>query len=171
MQGSQSARVCVRERVSLQRACDQARGVYDHALSGVFLYKKRYPPTCGAYFYLLLSVLTPLLLIFAVFCFFAVSILYFSIFFCYSTVMDFPPILEDLGDDLGAGGGSFSLDDLDLDDVSFRHAAVGTYSAAGPSGTTGVSGGSSSHPRPLRGDPISVTYSLETHAWTMFSSG
>ena len=76
--------------------------------------------------------------------------------------MDFPPVPEDLGDDLGAGAGSFSLDDLDLDDVSFRQTVAGTSSAAGPSG---VSGGSSSHPRLSRGDPIPVTYNLETHAW------
>ena len=79
--------------------------------------------------------------------------------------MDFPPIPEDLGDDLGAGAGSFSLDDLDLDDVSFRQTVAGTSSAAGPSGTTGVSGGSSSCPRLSRGDPIPITYSLETYAW------
>ena len=79
--------------------------------------------------------------------------------------MDFPPVPEDLGDDLGAGAGSFSLDDLDFDDSSFQQPVAGASSAAGPSGTTGVSGGSSSHPRPPRGDPIPVTYSLETHAW------
>ena len=76
--------------------------------------------------------------------------------------MDFPPFPEDLGDDLGAGAGSFSLDDLNLDDVSFRQTVAGTSSAAGPSG---VSGGSSSHPRLSRGDPIPVTYNLEAHAW------
>ena len=85
-----------------------------------------------------------------------------AVFFCYSTVMDFPPVLEDLGDDLGAGAGSFSLDDLDLDDASFRQTVVGTFSVVGPSG---VSGGSSSHPHLFRGDPIPVTYNLETHAW------
>ena len=79
--------------------------------------------------------------------------------------MDFPPVPKDLGDDFGAGASSFSLDDLDLDDVSFRQTVAGTSSAAGPSGTTGVSGGSSSHPCLSRGDPIPVTYSLETHAW------
>ena len=76
--------------------------------------------------------------------------------------MDFPHVPEDLGDDLGAGAGSFSLDDFDLDDVSFRQTVAGTSSAAGP---LRVSGGSSSHPGLSRGDPIPVTYNLETHAW------
>ena len=75
--------------------------------------------------------------------------------------MDFPHVPEDLGDDLGAGAGSFSLDDFDLDDVSFRRTVAGTSSATGPSG---VSGGSSSHPYLSRGDPVPVTYNLETHA-------
>ena len=78
--------------------------------------------------------------------------------------MDFPPVPEDLGDDLGAGVGSFSHDDLDFDDVSFRQTVAGTSSAAGPSGTTRVSGGSSSHPCLSRGDPILVVHSLETYA-------
>ena len=76
--------------------------------------------------------------------------------------MDFPHVPEDLGDDLGAGAGSFSLDDFDLDDVSFRQTVAGTSAAAGPSG---VSGRSSSHPHLSRGDPVPVTYNLETHAW------
>ena len=96
------------------------------------------------------------------FCSFLLLFLYFfTVSFCYSAVMEFPLIPEDLGDDLGAGAGSFSLDDFDLDDVSFRQTVAGT-SAAGPSG---VSGGSSSHPCLSRGDPIPVTYNLETHAW------
>ena len=97
------------------------------------------------------------------FCNFLLLFLYFSaVLVCYSTVMDFLPVLEDLGDDLGAGAGSFSLDDLDLDDVLFRQTVAWTSSAAGPSG---VSDGSSSHPHLSRGDPIPVTYNLETHAW------
>ena len=79
--------------------------------------------------------------------------------------MDFPHVPEDLGDDLGAGAASFSFEDFDLDDVSFPQAVARTSSAAGPSGATGVSGGSSSRPRLSRGDPIPVSYSLETHAW------
>ena len=85
------------------------------------------------------------------FCSFLLLFLYFSaVFLCFllfSAVMDFPHVPEDLGDDLGASAGSFSLDDFDLDDVSFRQTVAGTSYAASLSRTTGVSGGSSSHPR------------------------
>ena len=131
---------------------------------GRFLYKKGAPLMCDANFYLLLSILTPHLLIFTVF------------YFCFSTfllflfvsllIMDFPHVLEDLGDDFdGAGAASFSFEDFDLGDVSFPQAVAGTSSAAGPSGATGVSGGSSSYPHLSQGDPIPVVHSLETHAW------
>ena len=77
--------------------------------------------------------------------------------------MDFPHVPEDLGD--GLGGGAFSFEDFDLGDTSFPQAIAETSSAAGPSEATGVSGGSSSHPCLSRGDPIPVSYSLETQAW------
>ena len=98
-------------------------------------------------------------------CFSAIFLCFSSVSFCFSAVMDFPHVPKDLGDDLGAGASSFSFEDFDLDDMSFPQAVARTSSTAGPLGAIGVSGGSSSHPRLSRGDPIPVTYSLETHAW------
>ena len=83
--------------------------------------------------------------------------------------MDFPPIPDDLGDDFsdfdGAGVAFFSFEDFDLGDVSFVQTGAGTSFTVGLTEATGTSGGSSSHPHLSRGDPIPVSYSLETHAW------
>ena len=95
MQGSRSARVSVWERVSSGRPRDHAPGARDHALSGALLYKKRRPPSRVMH-------ILPSFECFDApssnFCSFLLLFLYFSIvFLCFPTVMDFPPVPEDLG--------------------------------------------------------------------------
>ena len=146
------------------------RLAHDHALSGAFLYIKRRPlqvrciflPSSKRFDTPSFDFCSFLLLFLCFSTIFSVFFYFSAIFFYFSAVMDFPHVPEDLGDDLGAGAGSFSLDDFNLDDASFRQTVAETSSAAGPSR---VSGGSSSYPRLPRGDPIPVTYNLETHAW------
>ena len=49
--------------------------------------------------------------------------------------------------------------------MAFAQTRAGTSSTVGSVEAAGTSGGSSSRPRLSRGDPIPVSYSLETHAW------
>ena len=68
--------------------------------------------------------------------------------FCYG----FSDDLGDFGNCGRVGTTSFSFDDFSLEEGE----------------ATGTSGGASSRPPRLsQGDPISVFYSLETHAWTV----
>ena len=53
-------------------------------------------------------------------CVFAVSFYFSFVSFYFSVVMDFPHVLEDLGD--GLGRGAFSFEDFDLGDTSFPQA-------------------------------------------------